>query len=690
MQALASTRLQSYSVWLARLAWAATFLLVVGMLVANAPFLYFDTTSDWQVNQAYVAALAFFPSYNAFIDYVMALKWITAGIYAGTAVLLAWRRPDDWMVLYASATLLMTMFLFGFGLDTEIIRYPRWLEQLFPPIRALVPTLIITSLVLLFFLFPDGRFMPRQGRWLVLATICVMLLFGLSASIPAIARLLGNSAWGWYAFFYMLLVTMLAGLAGQVARYRRLSTPEQRRQVRLVLFGLAAVLLIPLGDVVLALAPVGDESMRSFIALQLNFLCAWLLPITIAISVLRYRLWEMERLIGRALAYGALTAAILGLYVLVVGGLGALLHTPSNPWLTILVIGLIAVLFQPARQRLQQGVNRLMYGERDEPLTVLARLGERLEATTAPAGALPTIVETIAQALKLRYVAVTVRQDDAFQMVASVGQPTAAPPHRFPLIYQAEIIGELLAAPREPGESFGSAEQRLLENLARQTGSALHAGQLTDRLQRSRERLVVAREEERRRLRRDLHDGLGPQLASLSLKLDAARNQIRRDPDQAEVLLAEIKAQTQASIADIRRVVYDLRPPALDQFGLVSALCEYAASHNRSGELQIVVDTPAPLPSLPAAVEVAAYRIAQEAISNVIQHAQARYCTVRLSVREGLQVEVRDDGRGMPMVYTAGVGLASMRERAAELGGRCEVDPAPGAGTAVVAWLPLT
>jgi signal transduction histidine kinase len=404
---------------------------------------------------------------------------------------------------------------------------------------------------------------------------------------------------------------------------------------------------------------------------------------------LRYRLWEMERLIGRALVYSTLTAAILGMYVLVVGGLGALLHTPSNLWLTILVIGLIAVLFQPARQRLQQGVNRLMYGERDEPMMVLARLGERLEVATGLAGALPMIVETVAHALKLPYVAVAVKQDDTFQVAASAGQPPAAPPRVFPLIYQAEIIGELLAAPRGPDETFTPAEQRLLENLARQTSNAVYAGLLTDRLQRSREWLVTAREEERRRLRRDLHDGLGPQLASLSLKLDAARNQIRQNPDHAEVLLAEIKAQTQASIADIRRVVYDLRPPALDQFGLVSALCEYAASHNRSSELQIVVDTPTPLPPLPAAVEVAAYRIAQEAIANVIQHAQARHCAVRLGVCDGLQVKIRDDGRGMPAAYIAGVGLASMRERAAELGGTLTIESQPDAGTTVQAHLPL-
>jgi signal transduction histidine kinase len=211
---------------------------------------------------------------------------------------------------------------------------------------------------------------------------------------------------------------------------------------------------------------------------------------------------------------------------------------------------------------------------------------------------------------------------------------------------------------------------------------------LTADLQRSRERLVTAREEERRRLRRDLHDGLGPQLASLTLTLAAARELLRHDVDAADVLLQELAIHTQAAIADIRRVVYDLRPPALDDLGLVLALREQAAQYSQAG-LQITIAAPERLPQLPAAVEVAAYRIVQEALTNVVRHAQAQTCTVRLALGDALDLEVKDDGVGLPQGGRAGVGLTSIRERTAELGGTCRIESTPGAGTCIQARLPL-
>jgi signal transduction histidine kinase len=226
---------------------------------------------------------------------------------------------------------------------------------------------------------------------------------------------------------------------------------------------------------------------------------------------------------------------------------------------------------------------------------------------------------------------------------------------------------------------------------------------LTTDLQRSRERLVTAREEERRRLRRDLHDGLGPQLASLTLKHDAARNLLPQDPQAVDALLAELKGQTQEAISDVRRLVYDLRPPALDELGLVSAIREQAAkygyllggSESGAGQkhgLGFSVEAPESLPPLPAAVEVACYRIAQEAIANVSRHSKARTCRVRLSVdgdEREMKLEITDDGVGLPADRRAGVGSVSMRERAEELGGICVTERVPAGGTRVLARLPL-
>jgi signal transduction histidine kinase len=217
---------------------------------------------------------------------------------------------------------------------------------------------------------------------------------------------------------------------------------------------------------------------------------------------------------------------------------------------------------------------------------------------------------------------------------------------------------------------------------------AAHAVRLTAELQRSRERLVAAREEERRRLRRDLHDGLGPALASQTLTLTAARQLLRANPEQAEALLAEAIRHAQDGVNDIRRVVYELRPPALDDLGLAGALRALVAEYGASG-VRFEVSVPEPLPPLPAAVEVACYRIAQEALTNVVRHAQAARCALTVTVGEALTLEVADDGRGLAPARRAGVGLASMRERTGELGGACRVEPGAAGGTRVVATLPL-
>jgi signal transduction histidine kinase len=265
-------------------------------------------------------------------------------------------------------------------------------------------------------------------------------------------------------------------------------------------------------------------------------------------------------------------------------------------------------------------------------------------------------------------------------------------------VYQHETVGQLLLAPRAPGETFSPADRRLLDDLAREAGVAVYAVRLTTDLQRSaadlqrsRERLVTTREEERRRLRRDLHDGLGPTLASLAQRLNTARVLIPRDSDAAIALLGDLETQVKTMIAEIRQLVYALRPPALDELGLVSALREHAEHYNESNGLYISMEAPEHLAPLPAAVEVAAYRIVLEALTNVARHAHARTCHIHLELREAqeLYLEVTDDGNGLPNDHHAGVGLTSMRERALELGGECRIEPGPTHGIRVVARLPL-
>ena len=429
-----------------------------------------------------------------------------------------------------------------------------------------------------------------------------------------------------------------------------------------------------------------------------------IVPVCTYIAILRYHLYDIDLLINRTLVYGALSACVVGVYVLAVGGLGTLFQARGNLAISLLATGLVAVLFQPLRSRLQRGVNRLMYGERDDPSAVTSRLGSRIEATLAPEAVLPTVVETIAQALKLPYVAILLKEGEAFRSAAAYGSP-GAEPEALPLVYQREEIGRLVIAPRAPGEQFSTGDRRLLEDLARQAEVAVHAVRLTADLQSSRERLVTTREEERRRLRRDLHDGIGPSLTGLALQLHAARKLVRPRPEDAEETLARLEQRTEETLSEMRRLIYGLRPPALDDLGLISSIRQQAQGQGMV-DLSIITKTderlerrsifsmeaPEELPPLPAAVEVACYRIVQEALTNVARHADAKTCQLRLSVGRGagvLEVEIRDDGAGIPEYRVAGVGLSSMRERAEELGGTLVVEPGPESGTRVLARLPL-
>jgi signal transduction histidine kinase len=365
------------------------------------------------------------------------------------------------------------------------------------------------------------------------------------------------------------------------------------------------------------------------------------------------------------------------------------------------------------RAWLQRQVNHLLYGERDEPYAVIARLGRQLETTLAPEAVLPTIVQTVKDALKLPYVAIALIEEGERRIVAETSgrsPMTDARQHSdvrpvdlltFPLVYQQASVGELLVAPRAANEGFSPADKRLLMLVAQQASVAAYSVRLTrdlqhltSDLQHSREQIVMSREEERRRLRRDLHDGIGPTLASLAQRLDVARNLIERDPVAVEALLVDIKGQVKETIADIRRLVYALRPPVLDEFGLISAVREHIAQMNQSNSLHITFHVSDQLPPLPAAVEVAAYRIILEAVTNVMRHAQARTCQVSLlliehNARHILRVEIVDDGIGVASDQRAGVGLMSMRERVAELGGTWSITNEPPRGTRVAALLPV-
>lgn len=677
---------QRYGLLCARIAWLGLAGLILALLVVAAP-------RDLAVMQtpcvSRLCVRGQIPRQDLplLADYGISLETFGAGIftlqfgcalmYIAVASAIFRRRSHDWTALLGSAMLL------AWGATTSEILTP--LDALAPLWWWLVTLIWLLSSSLItyfFFLFPSGRFVPHWTRWLAPVWIAGTNLHDLLPLIVGRSLLIGRLT----SLFFDAWMLSLA--LAQLYRYRYVATPEQRRQTRWVLTGVVVGLGgTALLDLLRIIAVERALPIPSPVISGASYVLMMFVPIAFGMAILRDQLYGIDSIINRTLVYAGLTACVIGLYGLVVGYLGTLFHRENNLLISLVATGMVAVLFQPLRERLQRVVNRLMYGDRDDPYAVVSRLGRRIEETIAPDAVLPTIVQTVREALKLPYVAITIAQDGEQTTAATTGSPVPEP-LVLPLSYGSEIVGQLILGPRAPGEGWSQSDRRLLLDLARQSGIAVHAMRLTLDLQQARARLITAREEERRRLRRDLHDGLGPTLAALALQADTARDLVRSDPDEAEALLDNLTHQSQAAVVDIRRLVYALRPPALDDLGLIVALRTFANTL-AAGGVTVTIEASEPFAPLPAAVEVAAYRIIQEALTNVVRHAQARRCTLRLIIDARFTIEIADDGCGIAPDAQVGVGLQSMRERARELGGDCRVERSMPGGTIVQAWLPL-
>jgi signal transduction histidine kinase len=337
----------------------------------------------------------------------------------------------------------------------------------------------------------------------------------------------------------------------------------------------------------------------------------------------------------------------------------------------------------------QAVVDRLMYGHRGHPDRVLRNLASRLGGALAPDEVPQRVVATVTSALHLQWAALDERHDGGYERLAEHGTPHGLV-ESVPVLYRTEELGRLLVCPRRGEARLSRRDMRVLRQLATPTGVAMNAGRLTDELTRSRERLVLGREEERQRLRRDLHDNLSPALSGIALAAAAARGCIRGDPAGAEQLLGRIEREASASAGSVGRLLAGLRPPDLDELGLARALRERLRADDGLGDTAIVVDIDDPLPAMSPAVELAAYRVVVEALANVFRHAHATTCTVRVAGADShLAVEVTDDGRGVSDVHLDGVGLTSARERARDVGGSITVQARPGGGTTLRTELPL-
>jgi two-component system, NarL family, sensor kinase len=610
---------------------------------------------------------------------------VAIGLSCGTAgVLIAWQRPRyplGWLLLAAGVAHSVTaaaapMVVLGMHrgwsestlrtLDTIFAFAWPWAIALFLPLALLV--------------FPDGLLPGRFWRLTVWFTVLTSPLFVVAVGADPTQEIAGRTldpwlvladharlAPLWIADEIANLAVFVAAVGGLILRYRRADEQRRRQLLWLVLaLILMIVVMVPWG--LFTAGPI------------LELLSIALVPAAMTIAVLRHQLLDIRLVLSRTVLYGLLTAAVIGVYLGLVAGADVVLRRAAGLGTSVLATMLIALGFNPVRVRLQRAVDRAIYGDRADPVRLLSRMGERLSAVSELDG----VLAVVADALRLPYAAL--RRDSVCTAVHGTA-PEAT--ETLPLRYRSEQIGDLVVGVRPGQGALNQADRAALALLAVPLAAAMHATALSAAVQRSREQIVGAREEERRRLRRDLHDGLGPVLTGIALRADAAGNVLRTDPAKAGGLLREVRSSATEAIDEVRRLVYALRPPVLDELGLVGALRRHAGQFE-GRDPDVAVHAPESLPPLPAAVEATAYRIVVEALTNAVRHANATRIDVHVSRLAGtgsLALCVTDDGPG-DRDWVAGVGLTAMRERIAELGGTLTAGPARSGGQ-VSARLPL-
>lgn len=534
-------------------------------------------------------------------------------------------------------------------------------------------------------LFPNGRFVPRWTRWLVV----VMVPIGLVKVILAAgdARVPGPMA---AAVGVATFVTYAVLLGAQLYRYRR-SDSIARRQSRWVVAGLGAMIVLAL--VIIAgstVAAAPDEGSWLEVLLELataSFVL--ILFMTLAVAVVRFRLWGVEVVLNRLLVWGALSTGVLAVYLVAIGTTSLMFDAADTGPPAVLAAIIIAIAFQPARRRLQRFADRAVYGSRDEPVAITADMGELFDDLTRPDLLLSALARLIATDLKLSSVTLAVQLTDGTTVEETHGQPGAGERHTIALRVGPNQIGNLTISSRRGQRQLAKKDRHTLNLIGSQAAALAGMLRLAHERELMRDHVVVARDEERRRLRRDLHDGLGPTLASISQRVDAAA---KHPTTTLEVthLLEDANVGLRETLVEMRRIVQGLRPPLLDQAGLMGALrrsIERDGSDVSSPTVSVSSDDD--FGGLGDSVELALLRIAEEAVLNARRHASATHIEVSLArVDDHIVLQVSDDGTGIASDAVHGVGMRSMHERAAELGGRVDVTDASGCGTSVTVRLP--
>ncbi len=618
------------------------------------------------------------------IDVLGAIAWCLPG------VLIARRRPDlvfGWLALVAA----LGHGLAALGLQVAVARqlgdhdlpgvaWGLWCASWGPAVELPV-------LAVIYVLFPDGRRMVgRLGRLSLLAPIIVaagLLLemlapfsdsFGITDGGPFAGvhnPLTGDRSTQLPPGVPLIAVGMILASAAVLWRWHRASG-----DARTELHGLAFLAaLAPL----VVVAVVALPARYGFAVGEIE---TFLEIAVITAVVLRYQLFGIEVALRRFAVYTTLIFAVAIGHAAIAAVATSFASDDTAATIATIVVAL-GVL--PARDLLNRAVNRLLYGSRDDPIAVLAAVSRTSTSADEGADLLRQLALNVATMLRLPFVAIQVVGDEP-ALVAEAGERNGQAVREFALVHRGEPLGVLLTQPRHGETDLPTRDASLLEQIATQASIAVAATLMSIDVQRSRERLVVAVEDERRRLRRDLHDGLGPNLTAATFRLDTARALLASRIEEADELIGAVRADVAAALNDIRRLVYDLRPPALDDLGLIGALRRQLDVPSHNG-LQVTIDASDTMPLMSAAVEVAAYRIVIEAVTNVRRHSGASSCRVSIRGDDQLRIEVCDDGP-VADTWTAGVGLTAMSERATEVGGTFTAGPTPYGGR-VEAALPL-
>ena len=569
---------------------------------------------------------------------------------------------------------------------------------------------VLAAGVTVFATFPDGKYQRRYERllvrWLPAGFVPVQLLqllgsarigtnqFGwvpLDATSPLYVRGLDSLGAGAGAVLNANLVLIVPALALLVLRYRRFG-PEQRRQIKWPLYTLSVTAI---SIVVLAVTP-GPPSIPFWAAAVQYIVTLALLPTGLALGIVTHRSLDIEDVIRRSVVYGVLWALIVGLYVTVAAGFGIAIGQTVPLALAVLLTILVTLLFQPARRRLEALADRWVFGPRLTGYELISQLGVRLQSTVAAEDVAGSVAGAVRTGLGASWVKVTLDRAGSVPAATAGSNPPKGAPAALsaPLVHGEQLIGVIECGARLEGR-YETADQELLNTLGRQAALAIRNSQLSaelsarlDELAASRARLVQAEDAGRRRLERDLHDGVQQELVGVLARLGLARNQLRRDRKLAESTLHEAQVDAQRALESVQELARGIHPAILSDRGLVEAVEE------RATRMPVPVDVQADGVGhgrrFPPQLEGAAYFLVSEGLANVLKHGDANRVVVRFHLeRERLRIEVEDDGRGFDPSAVKLSGLRGLEDRIEALGGRVEVVSSLGQGTSLRAFLPV-